>query len=153
MQTVRVGNIKIGGGNPLVLIAGPCMIESRRHCLDAAKRLKSIAVRLDVPFIFKSSYDKANRLSADSYRGPGLLLGLRILEQVKAKVKVPVLSDVHCRREILEAKGVLDVIQIPALLCRQTDLVMEAARTGKVINIKKGQFLAPWDIGPIIRKS
>jgi 2-dehydro-3-deoxyphosphooctonate aldolase (KDO 8-P synthase) len=152
MQTVSVNNIKIGKGNPLVLIAGPCVIESESSCLDTAKRLKEMTVKLGIPFIFKSSFDKANRLSVDSYRGPGLKRGLEILHKVKDKVKVPVLSDVHCRNDIEQAKEVLDVIQIPALLCRQTDILLAAAKTGKVINIKKGQFLAPWDILPIIKK-
>jgi 2-dehydro-3-deoxyphosphooctonate aldolase (KDO 8-P synthase) len=152
MTPISVANIKIGKQNPLVLIAGPCVIESESSCLATAKRLKEIAGKLEMPFIFKSSFDKANRLSVDSYRGPGLKKGLAILNKVKEKLKVPLLSDVHCQEDIKEAKKVLDIIQIPALLCRQTDIVLEAARTGKVINIKKGQFLAPWDILPIIKK-
>jgi 2-dehydro-3-deoxyphosphooctonate aldolase (KDO 8-P synthase) len=111
-----------------------------------------MTARLGIPFIFKSSFDKANRLSLDSYRGPGLKKGLEILNKVKSKVKVPILSDVHCKNDIEEAREVLDIIQIPALLCRQTDILVAAAATGKVINIKKGQFLAPWDILPIIKK-
>jgi 2-dehydro-3-deoxyphosphooctonate aldolase (KDO 8-P synthase) len=152
MPQVTLKNIKIGKGSPLVLIAGPCVIESEVSCLDVAKRLKEMTAKLGIPFIFKSSFDKANRLSADSYRGPGLRRGLRILGKVKDKVKVPILSDVHCRHDIEEAREVLDVIQIPALLCRQTDILVAAAKTNKVINIKKGQFLAPWDILPIIKK-
>jgi len=151
-RQVKVGNIKIGGDNPLVLIAGPCVIESERSCLDIAKKLKEITARLKMPFIFKSSYDKANRLSLDSYRGPGLSKGLEILNKVKQKLKVPILSDVHCVKDIQQAQNVLDVIQIPALLCRQTDMVIAAGKTGKAVNIKKGQFLAPWDIMPIIKK-
>jgi 2-dehydro-3-deoxyphosphooctonate aldolase (KDO 8-P synthase) len=151
-KQIKVGNIKVGGGNPLVLIAGPCVIESEKLCLQIARKIKEITARLDIPFIFKSSFDKANRLSIDSYRGLGLKKGLAILDKVKQKVKVPILSDIHCQREINEAKTVLDIIQIPAFLCRQTDIVVAAAKTGKVINIKKGQFLAPWDILPIIRK-
>ena len=152
MPQIKVGNINIGGSNPLVLIAGPCVIESETNCLETAKKIKEITVKLDIPFIFKSSFDKANRLSLESYRGPGLKKGLDILKKVKEKLKVPVLSDVHCQKEIEEAKKVLDIIQIPAFLCRQTDIVVGVARTGKVINIKKGQFLAPWDILPIIKK-
>ena len=152
MPQIKVGNINIGGSNPLVLIAGPCVIESETNCLETAKKIKEITVKLDIPFIFKSSFDKANRLSLESYRGPGLKKGLDILKKVKEKLKVPVLSDVHCQKEIEEAKKVLDIIQIPAFLCRQTDIVVGVARTGKVINIKKGKFLAPWDILPIIKK-
>lgn len=151
-RQVNVNSIKIGGKNPLVLIAGPCVIESEKSCLETAKKIKDVAVKTGVPFIFKSSFDKANRLSIDSYRGPGLERGLEILHKVKEKLKVPILSDIHCKKDIEKAKKVLDVIQIPAFLCRQTDIVVAAARTGKVINIKKGQFLAPWDMLPIIRK-
>lgn len=136
----------------MVLFAGPCVIESEILCLETAKRIKEITQKLDIPFIFKSSFDKANRLSLDSYRGPGLKKGLEVLHKVKQKLKIPILSDIHCRKEIEEAKKVLDIIQIPAFLCRQTDIVVAAAKTGKVVNIKKGQFLAPWDILPIIRK-
>lgn len=152
-KVVKVQDIKIGGGNPLVLIAGPCVIESESGVLDAAKKIKDITSRLGVPFIFKSSYDKANRMSLESYRGPGPKKGLEILRKVKQKLKIPVLSDVHCREEVDAASGVLDVIQIPALLCRQTDLIVAAAKSGKVVNIKKGQFMAPWDIQPVIRKA
>lgn len=151
-REIRVGDLKIGGRNQVVLIAGPCVIESETLCLETAKRLKSITERQNIPFIFKSSFDKANRLSLDSYRGPGLKKGLEILNKVKQKLKVPVLSDIHCQKEIAEAALVLDVIQIPAFLCRQTDIVVNVAKTQRVINIKKGQFLAPWDILPIIRK-
>jgi len=152
MHQISVKNIKIGDKNPLVLIAGPCVIESERLCLDTAKRIKEIAAKFDIPYIFKSSFDKANRLSVESFRGLGIKKGLEILHKVRQRVKVPILSDIHCSREIPEAAGVLDIIQIPAFLCRQTDIVVAAARTGKVINIKKGQFLAPWDILPIIKK-
>jgi len=153
MHTVTVaGSIKIGAGNPLVLIAGPCVIESQRSCLEAAKRLKGIAARHGVPFIFKSSFDKANRLSIDSYRGPGLAKGLDILAEVKQKVGVPVLSDIHSSDQAKDAGRVLDIIQIPALLCRQTDILVAAAKTAKPVNIKKGQFMAPEDIISIIKK-
>jgi 2-dehydro-3-deoxyphosphooctonate aldolase (KDO 8-P synthase) len=128
------------------------VIESDTQCLETAKKIKDITAKFDIPFIFKSSFDKANRLSIDSYRGPGIKRGLEILNKVKQKLKVPILSDIHCQKEIPEAAKVLDIIQIPAFLCRQTDIVVAVAETGKVINIKKGQFLAPWDILPIIKK-
>ncbi|MCX5697392.1 MAG: 3-deoxy-8-phosphooctulonate synthase [Candidatus Omnitrophica bacterium] len=152
VREIKIGNVKIGDGLPLVLIAGPCVIESEKSCLEMAKRLKGITDSLKVPFIFKSSFDKANRMSLDSFRGPGIEEGLEILQKVKDKLRVPILSDVHCKKDIEFAGDVLDVIQIPAFLCRQTDIVLAAARSGKVVNIKKGQFLAPWDILPIIRK-
>ncbi len=152
MREIKIGNIKIGGNNPLVLIAGPCVIESETSCLDTAKKIQEITAKLDIPFIFKSSFDKANRLSIGSYRGPGLKKGLEVLKKVKQKLKVPILSDIHCQKEINQAAEVLDIIQIPAFLCRQTDIVVAAGKTGKVINLKKGQFLAPWDILPIIKK-
>lgn len=153
MQEVKVGDIRIGDKFPLVLIAGPCVIESEAMCLDTAKRIQDIAGKLNFPFIFKSSFDKANRMSFDSFRGPGIKEGLSTLEKVKRKLKVPILSDIHCKEDIFEAAQVLDIIQIPAFLCRQTDIVVKAAQTGKVINIKKGQFLAPWDMAPIIKKA
>jgi 2-dehydro-3-deoxyphosphooctonate aldolase (KDO 8-P synthase) len=128
------------------------VIESEGSCLNIAKRIKDIASGLGVPFIFKSSFDKANRLSLESFRGPGIKKGLDILSNIKKKVKVPILSDVHCAKDIAQAAKVLDIIQIPAFLSRQTDIVVSAARTGKIVNIKKGQFLAPWDILPIIKK-
>lgn len=152
-RQIRVGNVEIGGNSPIALIAGPCVIESEHNCMETAKRLKDITSRLDMPFIFKSSFDKANRLSLDSYRGPGLEKGLEILHKVKQKLKVPLLSDIHCQKEIAPAAKVLDIIQIPAFLCRQTDIVVAVAKTGRVVNIKKGQFLAPWDIQPIIKKA
>ncbi len=152
VREIKIGNIKIGDGLPLVLIAGPCVIESAKACLEMAKRLKGITESLKVPFIFKSSFDKANRMSLDSFRGPGIEKGLEVLQKVKDKLRLPVLSDVHCKKDIESASGVLDIIQIPAFLCRQTDIVLAAAKSGKAINIKKGQFLAPWDMLPIIRK-
>lgn len=152
MRQIKAGNINIGDKNPLVLIAGPCVIESEKLCLDAAKQIKDIAQDLGIPFIFKSSFDKANRLSIGSYRGPGIKKGLGVLHKIKERLGVPILSDIHCSKDIAEASRVLDIIQIPAFLCRQTDIVVAAAKTGKVINIKKGQFLAPWDILPIIKK-
>jgi len=153
MREIAVGKIRIGNKNPLVLIAGPCVIESLSLSLDTAKRIKDIAAKLGIPYIFKSSFDKANRMSVDSFRGPGIKKGLEVLHKVKQQLKVPILSDVHCVKDIAEAAKVLDIIQIPAFLCRQTDIVLAASRTGRVVNIKKGQFLAPWDILPIIRKA
>jgi len=152
MQEVNLNNIKFGDKQPLVLIAGPCVIESASSSLAAAKKLKEITSRLDIPFIFKSSFDKANRLSFDSYRGPGIKKGLEILQKIKQQLKIPILSDVHCAKDMAVAGKVLDIIQIPAFLSRQTDIVLAAAATGRVVNIKKGQFLAPWDILPIIKK-
>jgi len=152
MRQISVHHIRIGDKNPLVLIAGPCVIESEAMCLATAERIRDIAGELGIPFIFKSSFDKANRLSIDSYRGPGLQKGLEILNKVKQKINVPILSDVHCQKEIETAAEVLDVIQIPAFLCRQTDIVVAAAKTKRVINLKKGQFMAPGDVLPIIKK-
>lgn len=151
-KTVRVGPYTIGKRRELFLIAGPCVIESDEMAVRHAKKLQLIARELGMPLIFKSSYDKANRSSADSFRGPGLKAGLDILSVVKREVGVPVLSDVHSCAEIEAAAGVLDVLQIPAFLCRQTDLIMEAARTQRVVNVKKGQFLAPEDMGHVIEK-
>ena len=151
-KEIKIKDIKIGAGNPLVLIAGPCVIENKKLTLDTAWALKDLCLEIEIPFIFKSSYDKANRTSLDSYRGPGLKKGLEILKEVKEKLGLPILSDVHCRQDLREAAKVLDIIQIPAFLSRQTDLLTEVARTGKVVNIKKGQFLAPWDMAPSIKK-
>ena len=151
-RPVAVGPITIGGGAPLVLIGGPCAIEDERHALMTAERLAAIAAERRVPFIYKSSYDKANRSSVNSYRGPGLVEGLRILRKVRETVGVPVLSDVHQVSEVDPAAEVLDVIQIPAFLCRQTDLLLAAAATGKPVNVKKGQFVAPRDMKNIVDK-
>lgn len=151
-KEIKIGNIKIGGDNSFVLIAGPCSIESESSAMRHARILKEITLRLGIPFVYKSSYDKANRTSMDSFRGPGIKRGLKILKNIKEKLGVPILSDVHCKEEIKEAAKILDVIQIPAFLSRQTDLILAAARTGKVVNIKKGQFLAPWDMRHIVKK-
>ncbi|MDA8100536.1 MAG: 3-deoxy-8-phosphooctulonate synthase [Nitrospiraceae bacterium] len=151
-REVPAGKVRIGGTNPLALIAGPCVIESEHSTLEAAERLVRITSEAGIPFVFKSSYDKANRSSAKSYRGPGLAEGLRILARVKKEFSVPVLSDVHRFEEIGPAAEVLDIIQIPAFLSRQTDLLIAAARTGRTVNIKKGQFLAPWDIKNAVEK-
>jgi len=152
VKEIKVGTVKIGGNNPLVLIAGPCVIESEASTMKHARMLKFIARTLDIPLIFKSSYDKANRTSIKSFRGPGLKKGLAILKKVKEEFGLPILSDVHCVMDVKEASKVLDVIQIPAFLSRQTDLMLAAAKTGKAVNIKKGQFLAPWDMGHAIKK-
>jgi 2-dehydro-3-deoxyphosphooctonate aldolase (KDO 8-P synthase) len=152
MHPVTVGSITLGTGHPLALIGGPCAIEGESFMLDVASRLRDIAAKAGVPFIFKSSYDKANRTSIRSYRGPGLQEGLEILQKIKDVVGVPVLSDVHSVEEVGLAAEVLDILQIPAFLCRQTDLVVAAARTGKPVNVKKGQFLAPWDTENIVEK-
>ncbi|MEX2146118.1 MAG: 3-deoxy-8-phosphooctulonate synthase [Candidatus Rokuibacteriota bacterium] len=151
-REVRIGPVTVGGGRPLVLIGGPCAIESEKHALMTAERLAAIAAAHRVPFIYKSSYDKANRSSAHAYRGPGLTEGLRILKKVAATVGVPVLSDVHDVSEVGPAAEVLDVLQIPAFLCRQTDLLVAAARTGKPVNVKKGQFLAAADMKHVADK-
>lgn len=151
-KVVVAGNVKIGGGNPVVLIAGPCVIESETSVLRHAKALKAIADKLSMPFIFKASYDKANRTSIHSYRGPGLKKGLKILKKIKDLLGLPILSDVHCVEDVGEVAKVLDIIQIPAFLSRQTDLIVASANTGKAVNIKKGQFLAPWDMVHAIKK-
>jgi 2-dehydro-3-deoxyphosphooctonate aldolase (KDO 8-P synthase) len=151
-KNVKVGAVEIGGGAPLAVIAGPCVIESRDSALRHAALLKERADRAGVPYIFKSSFDKANRSSLDSFRGPGLDRGLEILAEVKRKVGVPVLTDLHEKEQVDPVKQVADVLQIPAFLCRQTDFVVAVAQSGKVVNVKKGQFLAPWDIGNVVRK-
>ncbi len=152
-QVATVGDdITIGKGHPLVLIAGPCVIESFETTYNIARFLKELTAELDIPFIFKTSYDKANRTSVTSYRGPGFEKGLAVISDIKEKLGIRVLSDVHRFREIPLAAQVLDVLQIPAFLCRQTDFVMEVAKTGKPVNVKKGQFLAPWDIQHVIDK-
>jgi len=141
------------GGRDLVMIAGPCVIESAGLTLEIARALKGYAAELGLPLIFKASYDKANRTSLTSFRGPGLAQGLEILARVKEETGLPVLSDVHQAAEVEPAARVLDVLQIPAFLCRQTDLVVAAAATGKAVNIKKGQFMAPWDMGQAVDKA
>ncbi|MBU2623678.1 MAG: 3-deoxy-8-phosphooctulonate synthase [Proteobacteria bacterium] len=151
-NSIKVGNISIGGDNPLVIIAGPCVIEDKETTLYIARYLKELAQKLDISLIFKASYDKANRTSFDSFRGPGLVAGLQILDQIKKELGLIILSDVHSVSEIEKAARVLDIIQIPAFLCRQTDFILEIARAGKPVNIKKGQFLAPWDIGNVVEK-
>ncbi len=141
-----------GKNNPFVLIAGPCVIESKQSAMAIADTLVKLTTKLKIPYIFKASYDKANRTSINSFRGPGITEGLKILAEIKAKYKVPVLSDVHTVEEMGPASKVLDVIQVPAFLSRQTDLIIAAAKTGCIINVKKGQFMAPWDVKGIIKK-
>ena len=143
VNPVTIGDLAIGGGRPLVLIAGPCVIESEAHALGLAHAIRDIAGRCGVPYVFKASYDKANRTSLGSFRGPGLMEGVRILRRVREEAGVPVLTDIHEPAQAAPVAEVADVLQIPAFLCRQTDLLVAAARTGRVVNIKKGQFLAP----------
>jgi len=151
-RAVKIGGVTIGGGAPLALIGGPCAIEDEKHALMVAERLLRITGAAGVPFVYKSSYDKANRSSAQSYRGPGLKEGLRILRRVRDVLGVPVLSDVHDVAEVGPAAEVLDVLQVPAFLCRQTDLVVACAKSGRPVNVKKGQFLAPRDMQNVVEK-
>lgn len=151
-HAVRLGKLTLGSQNALFIIAGPCVIESERHAMKIAERLHAAARSLGIPFIFKASFDKANRTSIDSYRGPGLKRGLEILARIKKRFGVPVLTDVHDAAQVGPVAEVCDIIQVPAFLSRQTDLLVEAGRSGAVINIKKGQFLSPWEIGRVIGK-
>jgi 2-dehydro-3-deoxyphosphooctonate aldolase (KDO 8-P synthase) len=151
-RAVRIGAVTIGGGAPLALIGGPCAIENEKHALMVAERLQRMTGDAGVPFIYKSSYDKANRSSIHSYRGPGLAEGLRILQKVKDETGLPVLSDVHDVSEVAPAAQVLDVLQVPAFLCRQTDLIVACARSGRPVNVKKGQFVAPRDMVNVVEK-
>jgi 2-dehydro-3-deoxyphosphooctonate aldolase (KDO 8-P synthase) len=151
-KKVTIGSIEIGAGRPLAVIAGPCVIESRDAALRHAEQLKDAAERVSAPYIFKASYDKANRSAINSYRGPGLEKGLEILAEVKKKVGVYVLTDVHESAQVPAVAEVADILQIPAFLCRQTDFVIAVAKSGKVVNVKKGQFLAPWDMRNVIEK-
>ena len=153
IKRVRISDrVSIGGGAPLALIAGPCVIEGRRACLDLARRLTDWAGEQKIPFIFKASYDKANRSSGASFRGPGLEAGLAVLAEVRELCRVPVLTDVHREEDAAAVARVVDVLQVPAFLCRQTDLILAMAATGRPVNVKKGQFLAPWDVGQIVAK-
>lgn len=151
-KLIKIGNVAIGANGPLAVIAGPCVIESKESALRHAAALKERADRVGVPYIFKASYDKANRSSVSSFRGLGLEAGLAILAEVKRKIGVPVLTDVHETDQVAAVKEVADILQIPAFLCRQTDFVAAVARSGKVVNVKKGQFLAPWDMRNVIDK-
>jgi 2-dehydro-3-deoxyphosphooctonate aldolase (KDO 8-P synthase) len=147
----QVGNAVIGGGN-LFLIAGPCVIESEDHAIRMAEIIKGVTRSLSFPFIFKASYDKANRTSVKSFRGPGLVEGLRILQRIRKELNLPVLTDVHETADVPRVADVVDVLQIPAFLCRQTDLIVAAAQSGRVVNIKKGQFVSPWDMKHALAK-
>lgn len=151
-KEVNIAGIKFGGNNPPLIIAGPCVLENEDITFQTAQRLKDICSSVGMPFVFKSSYDKANRTSIKSFRGPGIEKGLRILSDIKSRLNIPVISDVHSIAEVKPASEVLDALQIPAFLCRQTDLIIAASKTGKPVNIKKGQFLAPWDVKNIIEK-
>jgi 2-dehydro-3-deoxyphosphooctonate aldolase (KDO 8-P synthase) len=153
VREIRIADeVSVGGSAPLALISGPCVIESREHALKVAERIAQIARAAGVPYIFKASYDKANRSSVSSYRGPGMEEGLKVLAEIRREVGVPVLTDVHTEDQIRAVAEVVDILQIPAFLCRQTDFVLAAARTGKPVNVKKGQFLAPWDMKNIVEK-
>lgn len=152
MQIVKIGPYEVGQGHPLLVMAGPCVLEGYERSLAIGKRAKAICEKLGLPYVFKASFDKANRSSLDSFRGPGLEEGLKILAQIKKDLQVPIISDVHETWQVEKAAEVLDVIQIPAFLCRQTDLLVEAAHSGRVVNVKKGQFLAPWDMKNVIHK-
>jgi 2-dehydro-3-deoxyphosphooctonate aldolase (KDO 8-P synthase) len=151
-RAVRIGSVVIGDGAPLALIGGPCAIENEKHALMVAERLQRVTADARVPFIYKSSYDKANRSSINAYRGPGLTEGLRILQKVKDETGLAVLSDVHDVSEVAPAAQVLDVLQVPAFLCRQTDLIVACARSGRPVNVKKGQFVAPRDMINVVEK-
>jgi 2-dehydro-3-deoxyphosphooctonate aldolase (KDO 8-P synthase) len=152
VNAVQLGPVTVGGGAPLILVAGPCVIESEAHAIGLAHAIKAIAARVGVPYVFKASFDKANRTSITSFRGPGLDEGLRVLARVKADAGVPILTDIHDAAQAAPVAEVADVLQIPAFLSRQTDLIVAAARTGRAVNIKKGQFLAPLDVRHAVRK-
>ncbi|WP_035388169.1 3-deoxy-8-phosphooctulonate synthase [Bacillus sp. SB49] len=152
IETKLNDQITFGGNNPFVLIAGPCVLEDQQEAIENAKRVKEITDRLEIPYVYKASFDKANRSSIHSYRGPGLEKGLEMLAAIKEEVGVPVTSDIHTPDQAAAAGEVLDIIQIPAFLCRQTDLLVEAAKTGKVVNVKKGQFLAANDMKNVVTK-
>lgn len=151
VHAVTIGGVRVGG-QALALIAGPCVIENERLCLRVAEALREVTTRLRMPFIFKASYDKANRSSGRSFRGLGMATGLKVLAKVRACVGLPVLTDVHSIEEVAAAAEVCDVLQVPAFLCRQTDLLMAVAKSGRVVNVKKGQFLAPADMRNIVEK-
>lgn len=152
MNTINIGNVKIGAGQSLALLAGPCVIEGLERSLKIGREIKAITSRLGIPYIFKASFDKANRSSYAGFRGPGLEEGLKILKIIKDELQVPVVSDIHCSSQIEEAAKVIDLLQIPAFLCRQTDLLYAAAKSGKAINVKKGQFMSPKDMENVIDK-
>ncbi len=151
-REIAVGSLKLGGANGLFLIAGPCVIESEAHARSMAERIAAVCAELKLPYIFKSSYDKANRTSINSYRGPGVAEGLKILRRIKDELKLPILTDVHLPAQVAAAAEVADVLQIPAFLCRQTDLLVAAGKSGRVVNIKKGQFLSPAEMKTAVEK-
>jgi 2-dehydro-3-deoxyphosphooctonate aldolase (KDO 8-P synthase) len=152
LQSIPIGSFRIGAGEPLVLIAGPCVIESEAHAMKMAERLVKIATKAKVPLVFKASYDKANRSSVESFRGPGLAAGLEILRKIEARFRVPLLTDIHDPVQAEAAAEVCDVLQVPAFLSRQTDLLTAAGKTGRVVNLKKGQFLSPWEMANAVDK-
>ena len=151
-REIVLGSLRLGAANPLFLIAGPCVIESEAHARDMAERIAKIAVEAGVPFIFKASYDKANRSSVKAFRGPGLGEGLRILRKIKGDLKLPILTDIHDAGQAEPVAEVADILQIPAFLARQTDLLLAAAKTGRIVNVKKAQFLSPWDMENVAEK-
>ena len=151
-KEISLGSLRLGGGNPLFLIAGPCVIESEVHARIMAEKIAKVAADAGVPYIFKASYDKANRSSVKAFRGPGMKEGLRILGKIKSELKLPILTDIHDASQAQPAAEVCDVLQIPAFLARQTDLLIAAAKTGRIINVKKPQFLSPWDMGNVVEK-
>ena len=151
-REIDLGAFKVGASHPHFLIAGPCVIESERIVLETAERIAEITRALGFPYVFKSSYDKANRSSISSFRGPGIRSGLAVLRKVREQVGVPVLTDIHTAEEAAQAAEAADILQIPAFLCRQTDLLIAAAKTGRVVNVKKGQFLSPWEMGNVVKK-
>jgi len=151
-REIQVGSVRLGGNAPLVLIAGPCVIESEAHAMKMAESIAAVAAELRVPYIFKASYDKANRSSLASYRGPGIAEGLRVLKKIKDVLKLAILTDVHDVAQVAPAAEVADVLQVPAFLSRQTDLLLAAGKSGRVVNLKKGQFLSPWEVGNAVEK-
>jgi 2-dehydro-3-deoxyphosphooctonate aldolase (KDO 8-P synthase) len=151
-REISLGSLRLGAGNPLFLIAGPCVIESESHARTMAERIAKIASDAGVPYIFKASYDKANRSSVKAFRGPGLAEGLRVLGKIKSDLHLPILTDIHDASQASPAAEVADILQIPAFLARQTDLLLAAAKTGRIVNVKKAQFLSPWDMGNVAEK-
>jgi 2-dehydro-3-deoxyphosphooctonate aldolase (KDO 8-P synthase) len=151
-KEISLGPLRLGAGNPLFLIAGPCVIESESHARNMAERVAKIASDAGIPYIFKASYDKANRSSVKAFRGPGLAEGLRILGKIKSDLHLPILTDIHDASQVSPAAEVADILQIPAFLSRQTDLLLAAAKTGRIVNVKKAQFLSPWDMGNVVEK-
>ncbi len=152
VQSVALDGMAFGDPRQLILIGGPCVIESEAHAMGMAEKILKITREVNIPYVFKASYDKANRSSIHSYRGPGLQEGLKVLAKIKKNFEVPVLTDVHTSEQAVQAAEVADILQIPAFLCRQTDLLVDAAKTGRIVNVKKGQFLSPWDVRNIVTK-